>query len=146
MCQLRHLAARDVFDIQIVFTIANPAHSAAVGRELREHECRRRTVAAEFLERPAGEIEDPVVAARVRAPHLRRIREDQEFPAVGGPTVLLDVERRRVARRDEARRRDENRAQSRFGVVAHEVATGLVVGRSLERRVGDAVGQPGEGP
>ena len=142
--QLRDRAAADVLDVDVVLAVADPAHPAAIGRKLREHQRRRRAGAAQLLERPAGEIEDPVVAACIGAPDLLRVREDQQPPAIGRPRVLFDVEWRRSAGRHEPRRRHQNRLEAGFGVVAHDVPAGFPAGGRLEHRIADAIGEPAE--
>ncbi len=64
---------------------------------------RARIGAAELGEAVRGEIEHPEIAARILAPDAGAVGEDQEFRVIGGPFVVLDIERRaRAGGREEA--------------------------------------------
>ena len=117
--QPRDLSAREVLDPEIVGLDVGDARS--VGGELREHERGFGLVRAELPELARGDVEDPVVAARVLAPDLARVREDQELLAVGGPGVLLRIQRRLAGGRHERRGRHQDAAIAGRRVVANDV-------------------------
>ncbi len=128
-------AVREALDVEVVLTDVGDARP--VGRELREHQRRRLGVAAELLERPARDVEQPVVAARVRSPDLLRVREDEQRARVRAQPELVDLERRARARRDELRRGHDDAPGPARRVVPHEV------GRARARRGGLQLDVPG---
>src|SRR5262249_14789490 len=114
----------------------------SVRRELREHQRRLWRAAAELAQGPAAEIEYPVVAPRVLAPHLARIGEHQQPPAVTRPDVVGDLQRRAAAFRRELRGRNEDRSRTALRVVADDVRCAMLIRGTFDRRIRRAVRQP----
>ena len=104
-------------------------------------------VAAELLELAAGDVEHPVVAARVPAPDLLRVGEDEQPLAVLRPGVVVDRERLAARARARARRRTRGpgarRSPCRSGRCPSPSGVG---GGRLDRRVGLAAVDPARGP
>ena len=128
------------FDVDVVRT--NVGDTRPVRRELREHQRRLGRVAADLLQRATRGVEDPVVAARVDAPHLFRVREDEELSAVVRPRIFVDVEGRRCVHartrrtgRHQARSRDEDRARAGGGVVAGDLGSAALHRGAFSRTV-----------
>ncbi len=99
-------AVGQALDVDVVG--AHERHARRVGRELGEHQRRLGRVAAKLAQLSVGGVEHPVVAARVVAPDLARVGEDEQSLAVVRPGVVGDVERRRRARGREPGTRDDH--------------------------------------
>ena len=138
--ELRDRAVGQPLDVEVV--LAHIGDAPAVGRELGEHERRRRRLrTAELLQLPGGEIERPVVAARVLPPDFPGVGEQQHMLPVRRHLVVLDRERERIAGGDEPSGGHPDLAPAGGRVVAHQrAAFGGAVG--LELHVGRLVLEP----
>ena len=132
----------EVLDPEVVGLDVGDAR--AVGRELGEHEARLGLAGAELLE---------LAASRRRGPSSRRACSCRQtfrvfvkirsFAAVGGPGVLLGIERLFApARGHEARGRHEDAPRAGRRVVADDVLAAAGRGRGLDGRVGLAAFEP----
>src|SRR5580700_2264754 len=89
--ELGDFTAREFLDVNVVS--ANVGNSGAIWGEFCEEHRRRGRIATEFLEGAGFQIENPIVAARVTAPDLGGICENQDARFVFRPRVVVNLER-----------------------------------------------------
>ena len=131
--------------LDVEIALADVRHAVAPRRELGVHECGLRRLAAELLERATAPVEHPVVAAGILTPHTASVREQQQLVAVSRPDVVVEVERRRVAGRDELPCRHQHAAGAGGGLVADDVGRPRHAGRGLHGGIRRAVLNPAGG-
>ena len=138
----RDLTGDEVFDVQVVF--AHVGDVAGRGRELGEHQRCRLGVSAQLPQFMAGSVQQPVIAARVRSPDTFRVGEDQHQAVVGRERVVVDGQRRRLARRHEPRGRNQHLGLAGLHVVQHDVPPARSAAGRFQGQVSGAVlGPPG---
>ena len=79
--ELHHLAISYVLNIDVV--LADVCHTGSVGRELGEHHCGFRTLAAQLMQSAIDCVEHPVVATGVVSPHTACVGVDEHLAVVG---------------------------------------------------------------
>ena len=146
----RHFSGVQALDVDIVRLDVGDA--GRVGRELREHEARRRSsvraslggtllIDPQLSQGIGPDVEHPVVTAGVVSPDLLRVGEDEQPLAVRRPRVVLDAKRCFPPGRNEAGRIQENGARTGHRVVAGNFGSGATLGL-LHDRVGCSIREP----
>ena len=109
--------------LRVQIALPHVGHPIALRGELGVHQRGfRRAASAQLPERPRPGIEDPVIAPGVLTPDLLRVGEDQKPGAIGGPRVVINIERLGRALRNELAGGDHDAAEAGGGLVAHQVA------------------------
>src|SRR6185503_6604714 len=84
------------------------------------------------------ELQDPIIAASILAPHPLRVGVEQDSLPVSGEREVFHPEGDRIAGRDQLRRRQEDLLLSGSRIGSHEV-TPPTIGSALESGVARVV-------